>query len=89
MDDTSRTGRAVAHAHPPLHRWECACDPQRPTLLAMYDDAGEVRIKLRDRFFFVRGSVRAICPKCGAEHALDARGEQPGGSRPPSATPGP
>ena len=73
MDTTTDAGRVATPAPSPLHRWECPCDPRRPTLLAMYDDAGEIRIKFRDRFFFVHGTVRAICPKCGAEHVLDRR----------------
>ncbi|HEU5432048.1 MAG TPA: hypothetical protein VFU81_10305 [Thermomicrobiales bacterium] len=69
MDDTERSG-----GQPPqtLKRWECACG-DRPVLLATYDDRGEIRIKFRDRFFFVHGHVRAICPRCGAEHVLDLR----------------
>ncbi|HEU0115954.1 MAG TPA: hypothetical protein VFQ80_14810 [Thermomicrobiales bacterium] len=53
-------------------RWECACG-ERPVLFATYDERGEIRIKFRDRFFFVYGRVRAICPRCGAEHVLDLR----------------
>lgn len=57
---------------PALRRLECACG-DRPVLLATYDDRGEIRIKVRDRFLYVYGRVRAICPRCGAEHVLDLR----------------
>jgi hypothetical protein len=76
MDDTERSGgQSPQHA---AKRWECACG-DRPVLLATYDDRGEIRIKLRDRFFFVHGRVRAICPRCGTEHVLDLREQDAGG----------
>ena len=40
-------------------------------LLATYDDAGRVNIKVRDRYWHVQGRVQTICPKCGREHVLD------------------
>lgn len=56
-----------------VYRWECRCqDP--PVLLATYEPNGRINIKVRDRYWHVFGSVRAICPKCGADHVLDLRG---------------
>jgi len=75
MDDSERSGGQASQ--PALRRWECACG-DRPVLFATYDDRGEIRIKFRDRFFFVQGRVRAICPRCGAEHVLDLRGRDAG-----------
>jgi hypothetical protein len=42
--------------------------------LATYEPNGRINIKVRDRYWHVFGSVRAICPKCGADHVLDLRG---------------
>lgn len=56
-----------------VYRWECPCqDP--PVLLATYDPDGRINIKVRDRYWHVFGQVRTICPRCGAEHALDLTG---------------
>ncbi|HET7092795.1 MAG TPA: hypothetical protein VFI22_04930 [Thermomicrobiales bacterium] len=73
MEEPERSGGQPPQAV--LKRWECGCG-DRPVLLATYDDRGEIRIKFRDRFFFVHGRVRAICPRCGAEHVLDLRPRQ-------------
>lgn len=56
----------------PLVRWECRCQPT-PVLLATYDARGEIHIKARDRYWHVSGTVHTVCPRCGAEHALDLR----------------
>lgn len=53
-------------------RWECACR-EPPVLLATYHPNGRINIKVRDRYWHVFGQVRAICPRCGAEHILDLR----------------
>ena len=53
-----------------VHRWLCLCqDP--PVLLATYDDAGGVNIKVRDRYWHCTGGVQTMCPKCGQNHVLD------------------
>jgi len=65
--------RRAAGGRPPIYRWECPCR-ERPVLLATYDAAGRVNIKVRDRYWHVHGQVQAICPRCGAEHLLDLRG---------------
>jgi hypothetical protein len=44
-------------------------------LLATYEPNGRINIKVRDRYWHVVGSVRAICPKCGADHLLDLSGK--------------
>jgi hypothetical protein len=55
-----------------VFRWECPCR-EPPVLLATYDRRGRINIKVRDRYWHVRGQVQAICPRCGAEHVLDLR----------------
>jgi hypothetical protein len=55
---------------PELFRWECRSE-QPPMLLATYDSNGTAHIKVRDRYWHVRGEVRSICPRCGTEHMLD------------------
>lgn len=68
--DPDRTIRASA----PPYRWVCPC--QEPAvLLATYDPAGKLNIKVRDRYWHLYGfgHVQAICPRCGAEHLLDLR----------------
>jgi hypothetical protein len=61
------------HNRDMVYRWECRCqDP--PVLLATYEPNGRINIKVRDRYWHVFGSVRAICPKCGADHLLDLSG---------------
>jgi hypothetical protein len=57
-----------------LFRWECRCQ-QSPVLLATYDGQGRVHIKARDRYWHIEGIVQTVCPRCGAEHALDLRVE--------------
>lgn len=63
-----RTIRASA----PPYRWVCPCQ-EPPVLLATYDPAGKLNIKVRDRYWHLYGfgHVQAICPRCGAEHLLD------------------
>jgi hypothetical protein len=59
---------------PAPYRWVCPCQ-EPPVLLATYDPAGRLNIKVRDRYWhlFGFGHVQAICPRCGAEHLLDMR----------------
>ena len=76
---TSR-GRAGGSVGAPVYRWECRCR-DRPVLLATYDAQGRINIKVRDRYWHVDGQVRTICPRCGAEHALDLRGTGATGER--------
>ena len=65
-----RHGRGPGHGSETIYRWVCRCqDP--PFLLGTYDRDGRVHLKVRDRYWHVVGHVRAICPKCGAEHILD------------------
>ena len=52
------------------YRWVCDCQ-RPPVLLGTYDDGGRVNIKVRDRYWHIRGSVWTICPRCGGEHYLD------------------
>ena len=68
--DPDRTIRASA----PPYRWVCPCQ-EPPVLLATYDPAGKLNIKVRDRYWHLYGfgHVQAICPRCGAEHLLDLR----------------
>lgn len=55
-----------------VSRWVCRCQSP-PVLLATYDQAGRINIKVRDRYWHVIGMVATHCPKCGAEHVLDLR----------------
>lgn len=59
---------------PPPYRWVCPCQ-EPPVLLATYDPAGKLNIKVRDRYWHLYGfgHVHAICPKCGGEHVLDLK----------------
>jgi hypothetical protein len=67
------TNRQRTHRPPRLTRWVCPCqDP--PVLLGTYDSAGRIHLKSRDRYWHVRGYVRTVCPKCGAEHTLELPG---------------
>lgn len=52
------------------HRWVCNCDPRHePVQLARYNDAGQIQIKVRDRWFYIdHGQVRIVCPRCGRMH---------------------
>lgn len=56
------------------YRWVCPCQ-EPPVLLATYDIAGRLNIKVRDRYWHLYGfgHVQAVCPRCGAEHLLDLR----------------
>ena len=53
-----------------VSRWVCHCQSP-PVLLATYDAAGRINIKVRDRYWHVIGVVATHCPRCGAEHVLD------------------
>ncbi|HWV22865.1 MAG TPA: hypothetical protein VNZ58_01630 [Thermomicrobiales bacterium] len=66
-------GRTIRAAAAP-YRWVCPCR-EPAVLLATYDVAGRLNIKVRDRYWhlFGFGHVQAICPRCGAEHLLDLR----------------
>ena len=71
--------RAAPYAAPqqePVFRWECRCQ-RSPVLLATYDVAGRINIKVRDRYWHVLGVVATHCPRCGAEHVLDLRETPP------------
>lgn len=62
----------VLRVTPPSHRWECGC--QHPAvLLATWTDAGQVNIKVRDRYWHVSGCgvIQTVCPRCATEHRLD------------------
>lgn len=62
----------VIRMAPPAHRWECGCQ-QPPVLLATWTDAGQVNIKVRDRYWHVSGCavIQTTCPRCATEHVLD------------------
>jgi hypothetical protein len=64
----------IIRASAPPYRWVCPCQ-EPPVLLATYDPAGKLNIKVRDRYWHLYGfgHVQAICPRCGAEHLLDLR----------------
>ncbi len=70
--DSRRTSATTARRS--VYRWVCPCQ-EPPVLLATYDPAGKLNIKVRDRYWHLYGfgHVQAICPKCGAEHVLDLR----------------
>lgn len=57
---------------PPAHRWECGCQ-QPAVLLATWTDAGQVNIKVRDRYWHITGFgvIHTVCPRCASEHRLD------------------
>lgn len=51
-------------------RFSCPC--RKPAvLLATRGPGAQINIKVRDRYWHVIGMVRAVCPRCGAEHVLD------------------
>lgn len=53
-------------------RWVCRCSTP-PVLLATVEE-GRVNLKIRDRYYHIeglQGRVRAICPRCGAEHIVE------------------
>src|SRR5919199_1488504 len=53
-----------------LIRWTCDCSQPR-VLLGTLTAGGPLVIKCKDRYWYVdHGQVRAICPRCGQEHAL-------------------
>ncbi|CAN5580521.1 hypothetical protein BH23CHL5_BH23CHL5_21350 [soil metagenome] len=68
MSENRGSRRSLKDQH--LSRWECACK-EPPLLLATYDSAGRVNIKVRDRYWHVQGRVQTICPRCGQEHVLE------------------
>jgi hypothetical protein len=74
--NTRREGRSPGAS--PIDRWECHCQ-EPPVLLATYDAHGTINIKARDRYWTVQGTVKARCPKCGAEHTFDPAARQPVG----------
>ncbi len=51
-------------------RWECDCQLSG-VLLATYDAGGHVHIKAGDRYYWIEGLVRTVCPRCGTHHELD------------------
>jgi hypothetical protein len=68
MDKTPVRSRAI-------FRWECRCE-QPPLLLGTYEEDGTVHIKVRDRFWHIRGEVRTICLRCGTEFTLDLQSDE-------------
>ena len=71
--------RQEGGAAPPSERWVCPCqDP--PVLLATWDRAGRVNVKVRDRYWHFTGfgMVKAVCPRCATEHVLDLPREHDG-----------
>jgi hypothetical protein len=46
-------------------------------LLATWDRAGRVNVKVRDRYWHFTGfgTVKAVCPRCATEHVLDLHHE--------------
>ncbi len=69
---TSNAQSRTLRVTPPSHRWECGCQ-QPAVLLATWTDAGQVNIKVRDRYWHVSGCgvVQTVCPRCASEHRLD------------------
>jgi hypothetical protein len=67
-----RAAPFAASPQEPVSRWMCHCQSP-PVLLATYDAAGRINIKVRDRYWHVIGVVATHCPRCGAEHVLDLR----------------
>ena len=79
VDDAKADREQAAEIRRTPIRWECACR-QPPVLLGTYEPGGRVHIKVRDRYWHVEGRVETVCPRCGAEHALDpvmTEGEDP------------
>lgn len=72
MDQVRHRGSGDRGERGTVLRWECHCR-EPPVLLATYERDGQINIKVRDRYWHVLGQVRTICPRCGAEHVLDAR----------------
>jgi len=53
-------------------RWLCHCST--PPILLGTLEGGNVNLKMRDRYYHieaVQGRIRAICPKCGRQHAIE------------------
>lgn len=61
---------ATRRSNPVIQRWFCRCK-EPPVLLGTSDASGQIHLKARDRYWHVRGSVIAVCPRCGCEHTLD------------------
>ena len=80
-------GQASDGSRGAIFRWECPCQ-EPPVLLATYGPRGRINIKVRDRYWHVVGQVQAICPRCGAEHILDLRGNGPNGDTHGDRAPG-
>lgn len=62
-------------------RWVCRCSSP-PVLLATVE-AGQVNLKIRDRYYHiegVRGHVRATCHRCGKQHVLELGGAKDAGN---------
>lgn len=78
MSDRTQRGEQPSRAEPSAAqvRWECRCQ-HPPFLLATYDATGLIQIKVRNRYWYVRGTVQTICTRCGGEHSLDLRQGQP------------
>jgi hypothetical protein len=58
-----------------VFRWKCRCqDPLM--LLATYEENGTVHVKIKDRYWHIRGEVRALCLRCGTEHGPDLSTEE-------------
>jgi ribosomal protein S27AE len=58
-------------------RWLCHCSIP-PILLATLE-AGNVNLKIRDRYYHiegVHGRIRATCPRCGKEHIVELHPEE-------------
>ena len=74
MSDQTQRGEQSSRAEPSAAqvRWECRCQLP-PLLLATYDATGLIQIKVRNRYWYVRGTVQTVCTRCGGEHALDLR----------------
>ena len=43
-----------------------------PVLLGSYVPNGLVVVKMRDRWYWIDGTVKTVCPRCGATHELDS-----------------
>ncbi|MFN8591114.1 MAG: hypothetical protein U0031_06580 [Thermomicrobiales bacterium] len=70
MVGTAQSAAEGADAARFLVRWECHCQSS-PVLLGTYDGGGQIHIKVRDRYWHIRGTVTTVCPRCGSEHQLD------------------
>lgn len=62
--------------HVPRTRWECHC-VYPPVLLAIYDAAGRIEIKVRNRYYIAHDRLQATCPRCGRCHHLEIHHQSP------------